>query len=105
MRQWKNIASVAALSISTALAGTGCLAQGTGEETANEQETTPAVASDRQGEEKTGEASQACGLGFCFNEDCIPFRRFGFTCGCGWGFGGFDGCEVPGFGFTPGCCW
>jgi hypothetical protein len=96
MSQWKNIASVVALSISTALAGTGCLAQGADDENANEpegastppvQKTTTAAASDRPGEERTGEAHQAffgCGPG------ALSFPGFFISsfpvCGCG-GFG------------------
>jgi hypothetical protein len=75
MSQWKNIASVVALSISTALAGTGCVAHGADDESANEpegasttpvQNTTTAEASDRPGEERTGEADQACFFGTYF---------------------------------------
>jgi hypothetical protein len=98
MSQLKNIACVVAISISTALAGTGCLAQGTDAEMANEQdapsmqEKTTAGASDRPGEERTGEADQECfggfgfGLGFPFFFGC---SRWGFSrVGSGpWGFG------------------
>ena len=68
MSQSKNIACMVALSISTALASTGCVAQDTGDETANGQET---QAAGPNGEEKTGEASQAQ-CGFC------PLEDFGF---------------------------
>ena len=81
MSQSKNIACIVALSISTALAGTGCVAEGTGDETATEQETPVAG---QNGGEKTGEARQA--QGFC------PLENFGFFPGFGWGFGGCGPC-------------
>lgn len=86
MSQSKNIACMIALSISTAFASTGCVAQDTSDEAANAPE---APAAGRNGEEKTGEAHQAqCGFdnGFC------PLEDFGFFPGFGWGFGGCGPC-------------
>jgi hypothetical protein len=89
MMQWKNIATVVALSVTAALAGTGCMAQGADDEATDDapvatatpdQETQGATASDEKADEKTGDAHQACFGGGC--------GGFG---GWGGGFGGFGG--------------
>lgn len=100
MNQWKNIAAVVALSLTTAVAGAGCVAQsddGTNEAeiTAGDQQIDQVA--DQTADESTGEAKQGW-------NGCFPFPRFlpffGFVpIGCGVGFGGcFGGCGGCGFG-------
>jgi len=84
MNQWKNIAAIVALSLTAALAGTGCMAQ-----TADDTSSDPDVmmddqridpVADPQSAEQTGEAGQA------WHNHC-PFPRF-----------------LPFFGFLPFAC-
>lgn len=91
MNQWKNIAAVVALSLTTAVAGAGCLAQS--DEGMNEAEITAGdqqidQVADQTADESTGEASQAW-------FGCFPFPRFlpffGFV-PFGFGCGGCGGC-------------
>jgi hypothetical protein len=106
MTQWKNIASVVALSISAALAGAGCLAQSADDEASNEPGAAPATpaheaaASDpeAQAKEQTGDAQEACfggwgspgfgpfGCGVLGSARFFPGLAFG---GCGGGCGGW----------------
>jgi hypothetical protein len=102
MSQWKYIASVVALSLSTALAGTGCLAQGPDDEATNEPEAAavapaPAeetAASDQPGEERTGQTHEA--WSWFPGGPCSGWGRFAFP-----GFG--IGCTAFGVGW-PGLC-
>ncbi len=101
MSQWKNIAPVVALSISAALAGTGCAAQqGADDEATNDTDVagneptedakpTPAMPTtdEKAGDGNTADAKQAW-----FGRCAFPFLG---GCGNGIGLGGFFG------GFPP----
>jgi hypothetical protein len=85
MSQWKNMVSMMVLAGTAALAGTGCLSQGADEEAADDHAAMPA--DEQAGASQTGEAKEACGLGWG------GWGGFGLPCGFGgWGgFGGFGG--------------
>jgi hypothetical protein len=117
MMQWKNIATVVALSVTTALAGTGCMAQGADDDEATDdspvatatpdQETQSPAASDEKADEKTGDAKQAC-FGGGFGGWGGGFGGWGGGFGGGWGgwgggFGGGWGGWGGGFGCGLGC--
>lgn len=114
MSQWKKIAPFAALSLSMALASTGCLAPSANDETTADSEITATddTSANAPASEETGEANQAC-FGFfgCRGCEITPFedirlrgflhsgfpftvfrRLIPFGCGgCGFGFGGCGG--------------
>jgi hypothetical protein len=107
MKTWMYFASTVGLSVSLALAGTGCMGQETDEQeaaagaTARVDQPSDTAAKDDVAAEATGEANQALfgglGAGFAFNRllagACgirYPVFPLGFGCGCG--FGGFGGC-------------
>jgi len=116
MSQWKNVGAIVALSITAALAGTGCLAQSADDEAMNEPEATAVDQESDQG--AVGEATEACcagggwcdlaalgtaipGLGFggfgpLFGAcgGCFPVGGCGLGLGCGVGLGGCGGCGV-----------
>jgi hypothetical protein len=102
MSQWKNIGTVVALSITAALAGTGCLAQSADDDVQTEPEITVAAADTQDNvvaaDERTGEAQQNQWWG---GFGGFPWLGFGGL-GCGLGFGGcglgFGGCGL-GLGF------
>jgi hypothetical protein len=119
MMKLEYIASVVALSLTAALAGTGCMAQPEDDPATNAPEATSA-SSDPQDEQRaaptscpkdeketTGDAKQACWSGAAFpwfglggigwpylgrgGAALFPFIGCGGCGGCG-GFGGFGGC-------------
>lgn len=127
MSQWKDIGAVVALSITAALAGTGCIAQGEDDDGLSDE--IADVGNDgaqADQNEATGEAQQgswfgnfigcgfpfagaggfgSCGVGFPCCGGGFPFGGFGWgsgfggcgPCGCCGGIGGFGG------GFGGGC--
>jgi hypothetical protein len=102
MSQFKYIAPVVILSLTAALAGTGCMAQAGDEPATDEPEVATAtpdqdphqgapVSCPKDEEEKTGDAKQACCGGFGgFGAFGFPFG-FGGACFSPW-FTGFGGC-------------
>lgn len=106
MSQWKNIGAVVALSITTALAGTGCMAQSADDDVTETEIAAVDQDNNAVADEKTGEAEQAQfgfgslgfgGCGFGLGSIFSPwFSGLGFG-GC-WPFGGFGGCGFGGFG-------
>jgi len=109
MSQFKYIAPVVTLSLTAALAVSGCMAQGGDDPATNEPEVataTPDQQDEHQAtpascpkdeEEKTGDAKQACGgfggcgLGAGFGAFGFPFGFGGSGCFSPW-FSGFGGC-------------
>jgi hypothetical protein len=95
----KKLAAIVALAVSAGLAGTGCMAQSDDEATdGQDQAAAPTAQVADAHSEKTGTASEKCGLG--------GFGGFG---GCGlfgagipfWG--GWGGCGIFGGPFYGGC--
>lgn len=84
MNQWKNISAVVALSLTTALAGTGCVAT---EDATDEPEVMMVDeqndgAADQASVEETGAAAEAWHVHFPFPR-FLPFFGFiPFPCGC-----------------------
>ncbi|MFT3772727.1 MAG: hypothetical protein QM820_45640 [Minicystis sp.] len=105
MSQWTKFGTIAALSLSMALAGTGCLSSSDADDEMVDEQGIAATADDdgvkadvQAADEKTGEANEAWWGGF----GRFGFPFFGGFGGCGLGFGGcglgFGGCGL-GLGF------
>ena len=112
MNSSKKLAAVVALAISAGLAGTGCMAQGPDADQNTDGQDQAAVPTQQAADansEKTGTATEKCGLfgagipfwggwGGCgifggpFWGGCGGFGLGGFGCGGLGGFGGFGGC-------------
>jgi hypothetical protein len=97
-----TLATLAALALTSSLAGSGCTAQSNDADEAIDGQEELANGADNQATEKTGEAEQACGFGGGFGWGGFGWGGFGwggFGGGfAGWGGFGWGGCGCGGFG-------